>query len=92
VLEVGSKSPRSAAPGRHVEAEAGGARRERGLQVGEKLVALRGQARRVAFESQARGEFDGASIPGVCPEIVPVGIRRLVGIAFVADRRGIKPK
>ena len=73
-------------PGQHVEAEAGGACRERRLQVGEKLVALRRQARCVAVASQAGGELDRASIPGVGPEVVPVGIRRLVGIAFVADR------
>ena len=58
-------------PGQHVEAEAGGAGRERRLQVGEKLVALRGQARCVAAESQAGGELDGAAVPGRRPRSRP---------------------
>ena len=37
-------------------------------------------------QSQARRELDGASVARVGPEVVPVRVGRLVGIAFVADR------
>ena len=72
--------------GQTFEAEAAGARRERRLQVAEEFVALRGDARGIGVQAQAGGELDGAAVARVGPEVVPVRIRGLVGIAFVADR------
>ena len=65
-----------------------GRRDDGGADVGGELIARRGVAGGGLGVAQGLGDEDGVLVAQQAPEIVPVGIGRLVRIALVADRRG----
>ncbi len=89
VVEVASKSPRSARSRHVVEPPRRDHGADRGVQVRAQLVARRGDPRTRRRLAEAAGERRPPSeSPRTRPEVVPVGMHRMGRVALVADRLG----
>ncbi len=86
VVEVASKSPRSAAPGMYAvrcQAALAAIEASRSRWNSSRAAARRARGRSVA---ELAGDPRSVAVAGEGPEVVPVRVRGLGGVALVADR------
>ena len=87
VVEVGSKSPSSAAPpGSRSRA---GVRRLRATRTGRAELVARGRHARGVLARRAPGHVHRGRVAAQCPEVVPVRSASFRRVSPVADRPGI---